>query len=149
MKKLINDVFGELIYENLFWRRLYLTEIFGKQINIQLVVDSYDDADDGSDITTNQREAFLNFEKNKKDIIEEIEQAVLSYYKKITNNQMVSFEDIREMVNLKYLKVIYTEIGEDRELGFIFDASFDPELGIGVLVSNERVVEVGVQDIVL
>ena len=62
---------------------------------------------------------------------------------------MVSFEDIREMVNLKYLKVIYTEIGEDRELGFIFDASFDPELGIGVLVSNERVVEVGVQDIVL
>ena len=34
MKKLINDVFGELIYENLFWRRLYLTEIFGKQINI-------------------------------------------------------------------------------------------------------------------
>ncbi len=149
MKKLINDVFGELIYENLFWRRLYPTEIFGKQINIQLVVDSYDDNDDGSDITTNQREAFLNFEKNKKDIIEEIEQAVLSYYKKITNNQMVSFEDIREMVNLKYLKVIYTEIGEDRELGFIFDASFDPELGIGVLVSNERVVEVGVQDIVL
>ena len=149
MKKLINDVFGELIYENLFWRRLYLTEIFGKQINIQLVVDSYGDNDDGSDITTNQREAFLNFEKNKKDIIEEIEQAVLSYYKKITNNQMVSFEDIREMVNLKYLKVIYTEIGEDRELGFIFDASFDPELGIGVLVSNERVVEVGVQDIVL
>jgi uncharacterized protein YdbL (DUF1318 family) len=149
MKKLTNDVFGELIYENLFWRRLYLTEIFGKQINIQLVVDSYDDADDGSDITTNQREAFLNFEKNKKDIIEEIEQAVLSYYKKITNNQMVSFEDIREMVNLKYLKVIYTEIEEDRELGFIFDASFDPELGIGVLVSNERVVEVGVQDIVL
>ena len=149
MKKLTNDVFGELIYENLFWRRLYLTEIFGKQINIQLVVDSYDDNDDGSDITTNQREAFLNFEKNKKDIIEEIEQAVLSYYKKITNNQMVSFEDIREMVNLKYLKVIYTEIGEDRELGFIFDASFDPELGIGVLVSNERVVEVGVQDIVL
>ena len=149
MKKLINDVFGGLIYENLFWRRLYLTEIFGKQINIQLVVDSYDDNDDGSDITTNQREAFLNFEKNKKDIIEEIEQAVLSYYKKITNNQMVSFEDIREMVNLKYLKVIYTEIGEDRELGFIFDASFDPELGIGVLVSNERVVEVGVQDIVL
>ena len=149
MKKLINDVFGELIYENLFWRRLYPTEIFGKQINIQLVVDSYYDNDDGSDITTNQQEAFLNFEKNKKDIIEEIEQAVLSYYKKITNNQMVSFEDIREMVNLKYLKVIYTEIGEDRELGFIFDSSFDPELGIGVLVSNERVVEVGVQDIVL
>ena len=149
MKKLTDDVFGELIYENLFWRRLYLTEIFGKQINIQLVVDSYDDNDDGSDITTNQREAFLNFEKNKKDIIEEIEQAVLSYYKKITNNQMVSFEDIREMVNLKYLKVIYTEIGEDRELGFIFDASFDPELGVGVLISNERVVDVGVQDIVL
>ena len=149
MKKLINDVFGELIYENLFWRRLYPTEIFGKQINIQLVVDSYVDNDGGRHITTNQREAFLNFEKNKKDIIEEIEQAVLSYYKKITNNQMVSFEDIREMVNLKYLKVIYTEIGEDRELGFIFDASFDPELGIGVLVSNERVVEVGVQDIVL
>ena len=149
MKKLTDDVFGELIYENLFWRRLYLIEIFDRQVNIQLLVDSYDDADDGSDINTNQREAFLNFEKSKKDIIEEIEQAVLSYYKEITNNQMVSFEDIREMVNLKYLKVIYTEIGEDRELGFIFDASFDPELGVGVLISNERVVDVGVQDIVL
>lgn len=58
-------------------------------------------------------------------------------------------ESIKKMAILKCLKIIHTEIGEDRQLGFIFDSIFDPELGIGVLVINEQVVAVGVQDIVL
>ncbi|WP_227505622.1 DUF6985 domain-containing protein [Acinetobacter calcoaceticus] len=65
------------------------------------------------------------------------------------NFQIAELESIKKMVILKCLKIIHTEIGEDRQLGFIFDSIFDPELGIGVLVINEQVVEVGVQDIVL
>ncbi|EPJ3354681.1 DUF6985 domain-containing protein, partial [Acinetobacter baumannii] len=102
--------------------------------------------DDGSDITQNQRDTFINFELNKKNILDNVEKEIQKYcYEKF---QIAELEGIKKVI-LKYLKIIHTEVGEDRKLGFIFDSIFDPELGIGVLVINEQVVEVGVQDIVL
>lgn len=44
---------------------------------------------------------------------------------------------------------MFSDEGEDEKIGFVFDASFDPELGVGVLVSNGNVDDVDVQDIVL
>lgn len=36
--------------------------------------------------------------------------------------------------------------GDERDIGFVFDATFDPELGIGVLVTNSLVSTVDVRD---
>lgn len=141
----LNDkVFGELYNKELLWLRPYEIEIFHTLYPIELNVYTYED--DGSDITQNQRDTFINFELNKKNILDNVEKEIQKYcYEKF---QIAELESIKKVI-LKYLKIIHTEIGEDRQLGFIFDSIFDPELGIGVLVINEQVVEVGVQDIVL
>lgn len=144
MGTLNDEVFGELYNKELLWLRPYEIEIFHTLYPIELNVYTYED--DGSDITQNQRDTFINFELNKKNILDNVEKEIQKYcYEKI---QIAELESIKKVI-LKYLKIIHTEIGEDRQLGFIFDSIFDPELGIGVLVINEQVVAVGVQDIVL
>ncbi|MEJ7582190.1 hypothetical protein WKI22_16925 [Acinetobacter baumannii] len=144
MGTLNDNVFGELYNKELLWLRPYEIEIFHTLYPIELNVYTYED--DGSDITQNQRDTFINFEVNKKNILDNVEKEIQKYcYEKF---QIAELEGIKKVI-LKYLKIIHTEVGEDRKLGFIFDSIFDPELGIGVLVINEQVVEVGVQDIVL
>ncbi|MGN5725156.1 DUF6985 domain-containing protein [Acinetobacter calcoaceticus] len=145
MGTLEDNVFGELYNKELLWLRPYEIEIFHTLYPIELNVYTYED--DGSDITQNQRDTFINFELNKKNILDNVEKEIQKYcYEKF---QIAELESIKKMVILRYLKIIHTEVGEDRQLGFIFDSIFDPELGIGVLVINEQVVAVGVQDIVL
>ncbi|EMA4466178.1 hypothetical protein U3B89_003901 [Acinetobacter baumannii] len=144
MGTLNDNVFGELYNKELLWLRSYEIEIFHTLYPIELNVYTYED--DGSDITQDQRDTFINFELNKKNILDNVEKEIQKYcYEKF---QIAELEGIKKVI-LKYLKIIHTEVGEDRKLGFIFDSIFDPELGIGVLVINEQVVEVGVQDIVL
>ncbi|EOE0445882.1 hypothetical protein ACKC43_003071 [Acinetobacter baumannii] len=144
MGTLNDNVFGELYNKELLWLRPYEIEIFHTLYPIELNVYTYED--DGSDITQNQRDTFINFELNKKNILDNVEKEIQKYcYEKF---QIAELEGIKKVI-LKYLKIIHTEVGEDRKLGFIFDSIFDPELGLGVLVINEQVVEVGVQDIVL
>ncbi|EOC9310420.1 hypothetical protein ACJCFO_001502 [Acinetobacter baumannii] len=144
MGTLNDNVFGELYNKELLWLRPYEIEIFHTLYPIELNVYTYED--DGSDITQNQRDTFINFELNKKNILDNVEKEIQKYcYEKF---QIAELEGIKKVI-LKYLKIIHTEVGEDRKLGFIFDSIFDPELGIGVLAINEQVVEVGVQDIVL
>lgn len=144
MGTLNDNIFGELYNKELLWLRPYEIEIFHTLYPIELNVYTYED--DGSDITQNQRDTFINFELNKKNILDNVEKEIQKYcYEKF---QIAELEGIKKVI-LKYLKIIHTEVGEDRKLGFIFDSIFDPELGIGVLVINEQVVEVGVQDIVL
>ncbi|HCV3152463.1 TPA: hypothetical protein OV546_003646 [Acinetobacter baumannii] len=144
MGTLNDNVFGELYNKELLWLRPYEIEIFHTLYPIELNVYTYED--DGSDITQNQKDTFINFELNKKNILDNVEKEIQKYcYEKF---QIAELEGIKKVI-LKYLKIIHTEVGEDRKLGFIFDSIFDPELGIGVLVINEQVVEVGVQDIVL
>ncbi|EJD6059921.1 DUF6985 domain-containing protein [Acinetobacter baumannii] len=144
MGTLNDNVFGELYNKELLWLRPYEIEIFHTLYPIELNVYTYED--DGSDITQNQRDTFINFELNKKNILDNVEKEIQKYcYEKF---QIAELEGIKKVI-LKYLKIIHTEVGEDRKLGFIFDSIFDPELSIGVLVINEQVVEVGVQDIVL
>ena len=147
MMYITDPVFGDLFNEDSLWMRPYELEIFNKKRLLSLIVYSYED--DGSDITNHQREVFIRFEKAKNEIIYDVEKEVLNYYKENFNFDATSLSDLNGMVTLKYIKVLLTDDGEDREIGFIFDAVFDPELGVGVLVTNEKVVDVGVQDIVL
>ena len=147
MMYITDPVFGDLFNEDSLWMRPYELEIFNKKRLLSLIVYSYED--DGSDITNHQREVFIRFEKAKNEIIYDVEKEVLNYYKENFNFDATSLSDLNGMVTLKYIKFLLTDDGEDREIGFIFDAVFDPELGVGVLVTNEKVVDVGVQDIVL
>nr|WP_158699627.1 hypothetical protein [Pseudomonas aeruginosa] len=53
------------------------------------------------------------------------------------------------LISLKRIKVMSAFEAGVRQIGFIFDAVFDPQLGIGVLVTNGSVEAVDTQDILL
>ena len=140
--KLIDDTaFGELTFEA-FWSRAYTVEFLGVVKNITLIVQTFDD----DDISDNQRKTFVDFEKDKQGILAGVENGILNYYKESFE---VNAGSIAGLVDLLKIKIMYTETGGDQEIGFICSASFDPELGVGVLVSNGKVEDVDVQDIVL
>ena len=143
---LINDqVFATLHNEESLWMREYKIELFNRLNIIGLIVYTYED--DGSDITDNQRETFIHFEDNKENVLKDVEQTLIQYCREDIG--IVETDRIESLIILKYIKIMHTENGEDRRIGFIFDTLFDLELGVGILVSNEKVIEVGVQDIVL
>lgn len=140
---ILNDlVLGELTFD-MWWFREYEITVFGRKYLVPLIVQTFDE--DG--ISDNQREAFLEFEKNKNSIISSMEIAILAYYKENFSPNANSIEDVSTLVELLKIKILSSD--DLRELGFIFNASFDPELGVGVLVVNENIEEVDVQDILL
>lgn len=140
---ILNDlVLGELTFD-MWWSREYEITVFGRKYLVPLIVQTFDD--DG--ISDNQREAFLEFEKNKSSIISSMEMAILAYYKENFSPNANTIEDVSTLVELLKIKILSSD--DMRELGFIFNASFDPELGVGVFVVNENIEEVDVQDILL
>lgn len=138
---ILNDpVLGELTFD-VWWSREYEITIFDCKKLVPLVIQTFDN----ESISNKQRDTFLEFERNKSSIISSIEIAILTYYKENFDANVV--EDITALVNLLRIKIMSSD--DMRELGFIFDASFDPELGVGVLLINESIEEVDVQDILL
>ena len=138
---ILNDpVLGELTFD-VWWSREYEITIFDCKKLVPLVIQTFDN----ESISNKQRDTFLEFERNKGSIISSIEIAILTYYKENFDANVV--EDITALVNLLRIKIMSSD--DMRELGFIFDASFDPELGVGVLLINESIEEVDVQDILL
>ncbi|MET1257217.1 DUF6985 domain-containing protein [Aliikangiella maris] len=143
----VNDnVLGKLSYDS-YWKRGYSIDFFNDSGSVELIIQTFDD----DEITDNQRDTFTQFEANKDKIFRDVEEALFEYYNESFRDTglMKEAADLKNVINLRKVKIMSTDDGEDRELGFIFDASFDPELGVGVLVTNETEIEVDVQDIVL
>lgn len=89
----LNDkVFGELYNKELLWMRLYEIEIFHTLYLIELNVYTYED--DASDITQNQRDTFIHFELNKKNILDNVEKEIQKYC--YENFQIAELESIKK-----------------------------------------------------
>ncbi|WDG79713.1 hypothetical protein PUP68_09050 [Pseudomonas chlororaphis] len=154
-----DELFGRLEFDGV-WSRPYEIEIFNRKVNVVLIVQTFDD----DPVSNNQRMTFLEFAGSQKSIIERVEVAALNYYLSKVEDYRACFDrdeverkapktcdvfGFGELVELKQIKIMYTDEGRDREVGFVFDAVFDEQLGVGVLVSNGVVIDVDVQDIVL
>ena len=154
-----DDTFGDLMFDYSLYRSDYQLRLFGVELSTILRLQ----ADDIDDITRNQREAFIEFEKNKALILEAVEEAIYAYYLEHCEEYRRSNEsnkdqvaalvkspaELAELLELTALKVMYSSDSSVRKIGLIFDALFDRELGVGELIANEKVKEVSVQDIVL
>lgn len=144
MKTILDQYFGEMQF-NMFWHRPYKICIFASEKSTTLVVQTFDD----DEITDSQRLTFEYFERNQQRIIAEVERGILIYYKSTFNSKVSTVSEVSSLVELLAIKIMYSNVDDIQEIGFVFDASFDPELGIGVLVANGKVQAVDVQDIVL
>ncbi len=154
---IINDaVFGELEY-NYGWVRYTTIEFCGKEAEIALMVKGEEDGK----FDEEQYIAYKSLMQNWEQLQQGFLQAILDYYKQerqelgydieVNENypQIESTNQLLEMINLVGIVVPYGDIYEERDIGITFDCTWDIENGLGIRLLNERVAEVGYQDVAI
>ncbi|MEY6549097.1 DUF2004 domain-containing protein [Bacillus cereus] len=150
-----NSVFGEIEY-NYAWTKCMSITFIGNVTEIDLMIDGEEDGvfDEG------QYVAYQSLIKNWEEVQISLLHSILDYYKQRRcelgydvgmqeNYPLIETTDqILEMVSLDGIVVPYADITEGREVGITFNCTWDIENGVGVRLLNEKVMEVGYQDII-
>ncbi|MEH7458811.1 DUF2004 domain-containing protein [Bacillus pseudomycoides] len=153
----INDeVFGELDYMY-GWVRYTTIEFCGKEAEIALMVDGEEDGK----FDKEQYESYTSVIQNWEQLHQSFLQPILDYYKQkrhelgydIEFNEnyplIETTEQLLEMISLVGITVPYAGIFEGRGIGLTFDCTWDMENGLGLCLINEKVTEVGYQDVAI
>ncbi|MFO6498388.1 DUF6985 domain-containing protein [Bacillus sp. z60-11] len=153
----VNDpIFGELEYDY-GWSKDTTIAFFGKETEIALMIDGEEDGKFDED----QYVAYQSLLQNWEGLQQSFLQSILDYYnqKRHELGYDVEFnenyplietkEQLLEDINLVGIIVPYSDIYEGRDIGIIFDCSWDTENGLGLRLINEKVIEVGYQDVAI
>ena len=152
-----DNIFNNLIYNGAWFGKCNIS-FLGKNYIVDFQVDGYSEKDE---ILDNQKIAFDMFIKNSKELEISILDEILLYYNKIkhqygydveNNDNYPCVNDSKElisMIDLVGITLPYPENSNDRYISLVFNCTWDLENGVGVRLSNEKVVEVGFQDIAL
>ncbi|MGR6761322.1 DUF6985 domain-containing protein [Paenibacillus sp. T2-29] len=153
----INDpIFGELEY-NYSWAKDTTIHFLGKETEIALMIDGEEDGEFDEDQYTAYQSLMQNWEQLQQSFL----QPILDYYQQKRhelgydtelneNYPLVETTDkLLEMITLDGIVVPYAGIYEGREIGILFDCTWDVENGLGIRLLNEKVTEVGYQDVAI
>ncbi|CAI8966064.1 DUF2004 domain-containing protein [Brevibacillus sp. IT-7CA2] len=154
---IMNDpVFGELSYF-LVWSKDATIHFCGKETEIALTVKGEEDGK----FDEEQYMAYQSFMQNWEHLQQSVLQAILDYYKQKRHELgydieyhedyplIETQEQLLERVVLLEIVVPYGDIFEGRDIGLLFDCTWDEENGLGLRLLNEEVTEVGYQDVAI
>lgn len=159
MNSLVDEVAGVLEFEDGWWRQVSVN-LFGEDQCIKLTFDG----DIGEDLEQGQRDAFGRFWGLREQLLSDAENAICEHYRSIRDDvrervgvdssdeaapAIDAVNDLRRIVQLRYIYIPYAFDPMRRVVGLLADCSWDPSLGLAVRFENERIVGVGPQDIVL
>lgn len=155
METLNDPAFGELIDRDEAgdWYRWYEIDLFGERKTVHLAV-TYTEKP-----TEAQRATFLKFEQHKQACIDKIEKAIFNYYNSFLEEVRAGLEEdadevmpvistVNELNDLVTLEEIIVA-PSDREIGFLFECTWEIEHGLGVQLRDNEVTKVGFQDVVI
>ncbi|MCU6599261.1 DUF2004 domain-containing protein [Peribacillus frigoritolerans] len=153
----INDpIFGELEYEY-GWAKDTTIHFFGKEKMISLMVDGEEDGK----FDEEQYMAYQALMQKWEDLQLSLLQSILDYYKQkrhelgydigLNENYPLveTTNQILEMITLDGIVVPYADIFEGRDIGITFNCTWDIENGLGLRLLNEKIIEVGYQDVAI
>ncbi|WP_147534939.1 DUF6985 domain-containing protein [Bacillus marasmi] len=153
----INDaIFGNLEYDY-GWSRVITIDFFGKITGIDLIIDG----DEDGQFDEGQYTAYQSLIKNWSDLQLSILNSILTYYNKkrqelgydielnVNYPAVETTDQILEMISLDGIVVPYADIFEARHIGITFNCTWDTENGLGLRLLNEKVTEVGYQDVAI
>ncbi|MED4402854.1 DUF2004 domain-containing protein [Metabacillus fastidiosus] len=153
----INDsVFGELEYDY-GWVKYTTIEFCGKEAEIALMVKG----EDNGKFDEEQYIAYNSLMEKWEQLQQGFLQAILDYYKQerqelgydieVNENysQIETTNQLLEMITLVGIVVPSRDIYEERDIGITFDCTWDIENGLGIRLLNEKVTEVGYQDVAI
>ncbi|KOO43047.1 DUF2004 domain-containing protein [Priestia koreensis] len=153
----INDVvFGELEY-NYGWVKYTTIEFCGKEAEIALMVKGEEDGKFDEEQYSAYTSLVQNWERLQQGFLQAIvdsyklERQELGYDIEVNENypQIETTNQLLEMITLVGIVVPYGDINEDRDIGITFDCTWDTENGLGLRLLNEKVAEVGYQDVAI
>ena len=153
----INDsIFGELEYDYI-WTRDIIIKFWGKDVKISLMING----DEDGVFEEEQYIAYTSLMKKWSVLQEEILEQIFNYYKAkihelgydIEKNEkypvIKTIENLLQNINLVGMIIPYSGAYDGRECGLTFDCTWDNENGIGISLVDEKVIEVGYQDIAI
>lgn len=153
----INDaVFGNLEYD-FVWSRNATVDFLGSEVEIALIVKG----DEEGQFDEEQYLAYTSLMQNWEHLQQSFLHPILDYYKQerhelgydIEVNEhyplVETTDQILELISLDGIVVPYAGIFEGRDIGLTFNCTWDIENGLGLRLLNERVIEVGYQDVAI
>ena len=154
---MINDkVFGELDYQYK-WVGYRTIKFLGKDTEVALLVGGTEDGE----FDEGQYVAYNSLMDNWGEIQHNILQPILDYYKQkrldlgydvALNEDYPLIETADQLIGhitLVGISVPYDFLREGRDIGVSFDCSWEGENGLGVRLLNEKVDEIGYQDVAI
>lgn len=152
-----NDpIFGELDY-NFVWSRNIVLQFLGEEVEVSLLIDGEEDGRFDEKQYTSYQTLVQNWQLIQLDLM----QPMLDYYKQkrhelgydiIFNENyphVETTEQLMKMVTLDSIVVPYGEINEERDIGILFNCRWDLENGLGLRLLDEKVVDIGYQDVAI
>lgn len=151
---MFDKVFGELTYDY-NWNGELELNWFGEIKKIDLVI--YCEEDEKFDDL--QYQSFQKFIDNWKEIESFLLDKILLYYIDLREElgfsddsdknypEVTSVREIKEMIELDMIVIPYSDIYDGRSVAMAFSCDWDAENGLGVLLVNEKIEEIGYQDI--
>lgn len=151
---MINSIFGELTYE-FGWNGETTIDWYGEIINVDLVVSGEED----EEIDSLQCESYKKFRLAWSDIKDSILERVLSYYINLRNELGYSddsnenypaisdIDEIKNMITLDSIVVPLSGVYDGRSIALAFHCEWDTENGLGIILVNEEIYDIGYQDI--
>ncbi|MGR5982263.1 DUF6985 domain-containing protein [Bacillus cereus] len=153
----INDaVFGELEYD-FVWSKDTSINFLGNEVEIALIVKG----DEDGKFDEEQYVAYTSLMQNWEQLQQSFLQSILDYYKQERQEPGYDIEvnekyplvettnEILEMISLDGIVVPYAGIFDGRDIGITFNCTWDTENGLGIRLLNEKVTEVGYQDVAI
>ncbi|MDA1651268.1 DUF2004 domain-containing protein [Bacillus cereus group sp. TH160LC] len=153
----INDaVFGELEYD-FMWSKDTSINFLGNEVEIALIVKG----DEDGKFDEEQYVAYTSLMQNWEQLQQSFLQSILDYYKQERQELGYDIEvnekyplvettnEILEMISLDGIVVPYAGIFDGRDIGITFNCTWDTENGLGIRLLNEKVTEVGYQDVAI
>lgn len=153
----INDkIFGELDYQYK-WVGYRTMKFLGKDTEIALLVGGTEDGDFDEGQCVSYNSLMDNWEQIQHSIL----QPILDYYKQkrqelgydASINEdyplIETVDQLIEHITLVGISVPYDFLRDGRDIGISFDCLWDEENGLGVRLINEKVDEVGYQDVAI
>lgn len=159
MIEINHNLFGHLSYD-LYWTREIKVNIFNHE---KTVILSIYGEEDGLFLKS-QEDAYTNFILNMDTIMKDAEVKIFEYYQEICMEyrEMVGVEDadkiapiihdkaeMKDLVTLEEIVINRAIVKNIREVGLLFECTWEEEHGMGVKIENEQITEVEYQDIVL
>ena len=154
---IINDpIFGNLEFDIICFRYDTIT-FLDKETEIIIIVSE----DEDGKFEAGQYEAYQEIMKNWDKVHVTFPEAILEYYKQLRKElgydievndrfpQIDTTEQLLNHITLTGIKVQFANIFGGRSIGVSFDCTWDEENGVGLALSDEKIIEIGYKDVAL